>query len=349
MTETKKAPAPPIQKAIDKAKELGTVKEETAEVLQKATTTAPDLGASTAEVSTLDVKLREEKENAELAVVKPAEIDHSGQIVFTTKHLELIKNQIAPNSTPEEFDLFVMMARRTRLDPLLKQLYFIKYGNGVPSYVTSIDSYRIIAHRTEAFAGVDLPIYDYDKAGKVTHCAITVYKFVQGQRVGFSAKVKFSEYSTGKNQWAGKPETMIAKVAEAHALRKAFPQDLNGVYTADEMDQAQEQGKPAQAPKPKMILNAQKQRLNELIELKGVDIEKLKAFVKEKFGQNSIGTLTMKQAGALISALEKKPDVEPEPEEEPVDITPEEEFADFVDSENEGTDDIINEAAEALG
>ena len=49
----------------------------------------------------------------EIEVIKPAEIIDN-QIIFTQNHLELIKNQIAPNSSPEEFDLFIMMSRRMR-------------------------------------------------------------------------------------------------------------------------------------------------------------------------------------------------------------------------------------------
>ena len=171
--------------------------------------------------------------------LKPAEIDKNGQLILTEKHKQLIKDQIAPDATPAELQLFFMMAHRTRLDPLLKQLYFIKYGRGdraKVSYVTSIDGYRIIAHRTGKFAGIDEPRYQMNNAGQLENCTITVYR--KDSERGFSATVYFKEYNTSMNLWQKMPMTMIAKVAEAHALRKAFPQDLSGVYTTDEMDQA---------------------------------------------------------------------------------------------------------------
>lgn len=240
-------------------------------------------------------------------VLKPAEIVND-QIIFTQKHLDLIKNKIAKDATQEEYDLFIMMARRTRLDPLLNQLYFVKYG-GKPQYITSIDSYRIIAHRTLAFAGVDLPIFEYGKDGKVTHASITVYKLVQGQRFGFSAKVSFSEYTTRQNQWVSKPETMLAKVAEAHALRKAFPNDLSGIYTQEEMEQAQVVNKQM-APKPQMIIKAQAQMISKLMIDKGVSKEKLKSSVQKSFQVTSIGDLTLEQAGKVITKLKGMPDVQ---------------------------------------
>ncbi len=195
-----------------------------------------------------------------LEVIEPAKIEND-QLMLTPKHLELIKSQIAKDSTPEEFDLFIMMARRTRLDPIMRQLHFIKYGGKV-SYVTSIDGYRIIAHRTGMFAGVDEPRYDFDKEGRPVHCSITVYKMVMNTRCGFSATVKFGEYDTGMNNWKKMPETMIAKVAEAHALRKAFPNDLSGIYTQDEMEQAEARNDKAARPAPKAIADPSAQRID---------------------------------------------------------------------------------------
>lgn len=261
------------------------------------------------ETPTVEVASEEVQENA-LELVQPAQIK-DGQLMLTPKHLELIKTQIAKNATKAELDLFLMMAYRTRLDPLMKQLYFIKYGEGEKakvSYVTSIDGYRIIAHRTGLFAGVDLPIYEYDKTGRVTHCAITVHKIVQNQIVGFGAKVKFSEYNTNQNNWSKMPETMIAKVAEAHALRKAFPNDLSGIYTQDEMDQMQIQQQSAQNPeKVVMISPAQEDKIKALLVERDVDVEKIKQYAKNTYRVPSLKKMTSKQAGHLIAQLLSKP------------------------------------------
>lgn len=260
--------------------------------------------------------------------IAPAEIDQkTGQLMLTSKHLDLIKTQIAPTATPEEFDLFIMMARRTRLDPLLKQLYFFKYkdrreserqGKDVYSpatYVTSIDGYRIIAHRTGYFDGVDEPEYKYIN-NKLYSCTIKVYK--KGSSHAFAATVKFDEYNTSKQMWAKMPETMIAKVAEAHALRKAFPQDLSGIYTTDEMDQAGHT-EPAQIAAPKKVPMVTKGQVNDLkifMDGKNISKERIKAFVKKAFNKNSIADLTFKEMAALLKKLDELPTPEPDPIDE---------------------------------
>jgi len=243
-----------------------------------------------------------------VAPLPPAKIDKSGQIIFTQKHLDLIKSQIAPKATQEEFELFIMMARRTSLDPLLRQLHFVKYGEGdraKVAYITSIDGYRIIAHRTGLFAGKDEPTLYYD--GKlISSCAVTVYKMVQGVRCPFTAKVSFREYTTGKNNWQTMPETMISKVAEAHALRSAFPQDLSGVYTQEEMDQADNR-QPVAQPAPDKILKSQVEQILLLIKRKGKTTEQLTEFITKTFKKSS-RDLTKLEANKVIVVLNKLPD-----------------------------------------
>ena len=80
-----------------------------------------------------------------------------------------------------------------------------------------------------------------DEDGKeIISCAITVHKQFESGYVGdFVAKVYFKEYTTGNNLWKSKPMTMIAKVAEMHALRKACPEELSNSFVAEEMEQEQ--------------------------------------------------------------------------------------------------------------
>ena len=177
------------------------------------------------------------------------------KIDFTQEQVDLIKNQIAPNATADELKLFLYQCRRTGLDPLTRQIYAIhrKQRNQDGSYSakmsiqTSIDGFRVIAERSGTYAGQDKPVFNYDGNGKIQNAEVTVYRFApDGTRYPAATGVAFwSEYVQeyqGKPQglWAKMPHTMISKVAEALALRKAYPLDLSGLYTNDEMNQADE-------------------------------------------------------------------------------------------------------------
>lgn len=116
---------------------------------------------------------------------------------------------------------------------LKKDVYAIGYGQSY-SLVTSIDWSRKTASRA-GLAGKDAPVYQFDDNGNIMSCSVTVYKILDGLRCPFTALVFFKEYTTGKNLWASKPMTMIAKVAEMHALRMAFPEELSQAYVEEEV------------------------------------------------------------------------------------------------------------------
>lgn len=116
---------------------------------------------------------------------------------------------------------------------LKKDVYAIGYGQTY-SLVTSIDWSRKIASRA-GLAGKDAPIYQFDDKGNVLSCSVTVYRIIDNVRCPFTSLVFFKEYSTGKNLWASKPMTMIAKVAEMHSLRMAFPEELAKAYVEEEV------------------------------------------------------------------------------------------------------------------
>lgn len=169
-------------------------------------------------------------------------------INFNEDQIALIKAQIAPKATDNELQLFLYQARRTGLDPLTRQIYAIhrncketEYGKEVwkqkMTIQTSIDGFRVIAERSGDYAGQDEPIFD--ESDGLKSCKITVYRFRGDVRYPAAVGIAyFKEYVQDSPLWKKMPHTMIAKVAEALALRKAYPQDLSGLYTGDEMEQA---------------------------------------------------------------------------------------------------------------
>lgn len=168
---------------------------------------------------------------------------------WTPEQVQLIKDTVAKGTTDDEFKLFMYMAKKSGLDPLAKQIHALKRWNSqanreVMSVQTGIDGYRLIADRTGALAGIDNPVLEFYENGFIQAATVTVYKIVQGLRVGFSATAYYDEYVQTKKDgspnamWSKMPKSQLAKCAEALALRKAFPNDLSGIYTHEEMQLA---------------------------------------------------------------------------------------------------------------
>lgn len=172
--------------------------------------------------------------------------------------LVLRQSGISDQVTAAELSGFLHLCQRTQLDPFSRQIYLIgrydrRAGREVFTPQTGIDGYRVVAHRVIAASGETFGFEDTLWCGKdgqwcdawlpeepPSAAKVTVLR--NGQR--FSAVALFREYvQTGKEGkilglWGRMPAGQIAKCAEALALRKAFPHDLAGVYTAEEMAQA---------------------------------------------------------------------------------------------------------------
>lgn len=166
----------------------------------------------------------------------------------------------APRSTVVAF---LAHCRRTGLDPIARQIYAIERG-GKWGIQVSIDGFRLVAERSRRYAGqapvewtadgetwVHVWLSDQPPAAARATVLRSDFDEPMVAVARFSSYVQLvdeyegpygSRQKTGKKvpgeMWARMPEVMIAKVAEALALRKAFPQELSGLYTEDEMDQA---------------------------------------------------------------------------------------------------------------
>lgn len=156
---------------------------------------------------------------------------------LTQEQLDLIRTTVAKGATPDELKLFLYRAKNLGLDPLKPgQIFFIKYGSNPGSIVVGIEGIRAKAHRTGMVQGINRGVLR-DEKGKCIGAWCEVH--VKGWTHPAREEVSLSEYNTGKAQWLKMPETMIKKVAEAAALRMALPEDLGGVYTEEEMHQAE--------------------------------------------------------------------------------------------------------------
>ena len=204
----------------------------------------------------------------QLAVIKnqtPSITEH-----FTKEEVDIIKQTICKDSTDSVLNLFIMQCKRTGLDPFARQIYSVprktkKLNNQTNQWEeetqhttqVSIDGFRLNAQRTGMYCG-QKPVQWCGQNG-VWKDIWTGPGFPYAARVGVIRK-DFSEplyaiakwesyaveqvYNKDKNakkefkvkkMWEQMPDHMLAKVAEALALRQAFPQELSGLYTNDEM------------------------------------------------------------------------------------------------------------------
>ena len=198
-------------------------------------------------------------------------------VVQSGHQLALIKRTVAADTNAAEFDLFAEVARRTGLDPIRKQISALVFNKGNPekrrmAIVTTIDGLRAIAARSRRYRpDEDEPALEYDQALKgdtnplgLVKATVRIWiadvmrdggwkpvtgvayweefaplkeEWAENERTGRREKTGKQTLDTGGN-WGRMGRLMLAKCAEAQALRKAFPEDTSGLYETAEFDRA---------------------------------------------------------------------------------------------------------------
>lgn len=243
--------------------------------------------------------------NTTTTLVPTSAVDAAAIVAWgmTRDQLDLIKRTVADGTTDDEFALYMTTAHRLGLDPFAKQIYAVKrssWDTRLNKYVdkmaiqVGIDGFRAVADRTGENDGQDGPywcgadgVWRDAWLDDAPPAAAKVVVYRKGCARPFTGIATFRSYvqttRDGKpvRQWQQMPDVMLAKCAEALALRKAFPAQLSGVYAPEEMGQAsndnvREQTQPRAALPPPggpaVVPEAQEQADEELLRLIAEDV-----------------------------------------------------------------------------
>lgn len=171
-----------------------------------------------------------------------------------TNTFALIKQAVAPTATETELKTFLYLCQEYNLDPLKKEIYFIKYNNKA-TILTSRDGYLKIANLNKQFDGIESDVvYVGDTLTKrddgsihITygdaHMAFDKSKlsgaycnvFRKDRKKATAVFVSLRDYfKKGAPIWEQYVNAMILKVAESMALKRAFA--ISGLVTREEVE-----------------------------------------------------------------------------------------------------------------
>lgn len=163
-----------------------------------------------------------------------------------------LRNFVDPKhqASPQELQTLLAIVKNRNLNPFTKEVYFIKYGNNPAQIVVSKDAFMKRAEQNPNYDGFESGIIYEDANGELKNkkgiilpknCTLIggwceVYRKDRTRPV--YREVELSAYNTGKNWWQKAPGQMIEKVAIVAAVRDSFSEDVGGLYTSEEMEQA---------------------------------------------------------------------------------------------------------------
>lgn len=147
------------------------------------------------------------------------------------KMIATLKATVAQGATNEEFAMFAELCKATGLNPFKREIWFIKDKQGRVTIMAGVQGFYGIANGRPEFDGIETEIIEAN--GKLLKAVARVYRKDRSRPM--VAEAYYSEYAKSYGNWQAMPRVMLSKCAESMALRKSFPQQMNGVYTQEEM------------------------------------------------------------------------------------------------------------------
>lgn len=235
--------------------------------------------------------------------------DDSGLAVQVTP--DDVRRYICENASEKEVGLFLQLCQTQRLNPFVKDAYLVKYGSAPASMITNYQVFNRRACKDANYDGIKSGVVVLSNGALERRRGSAVYKQLGDELLGGWAEVRFkdnrepayaelalTDYSTGKSNWAKMPGVMIEKCAKAAAWRLAFPDTFQGMYTAEEMDQAQQ-------PRP-VDLQPVRELFKPFCEAKGLTPAEGVAAVCGAVGAPDMHSMTEQQARRARSWMEEE-------------------------------------------
>lgn len=178
------------------------------------------------------------------------------QTEFTREQLTALESLGVEKAQPAEVAMFFDQCQRTGLSPWARQIYMIgrwdsRLGRQKYQVMVSIDGFRLVAERTGEYEGQTDPqwcgpdgvwrdVWLDSAPPSAARVGVWRKNFRQPAYgvARLDAYMPLTKRGEPQGLWRNMPDVMLAKCAESAALRKAFPMELSGLYTADEMAQA---------------------------------------------------------------------------------------------------------------
>lgn len=273
---------------------------------------------------------------------------------FNHEQVELIKRTICKGATDDELKLFLMQCQRTQLDPFARQIYAVRRWDAkeqreVMVIQNSIDGFRLIAERSGKYAGQIGPLWcgkdgvwkdvwldaEYPIASKVGVLKTDFKEPLWAVARWDSYVQTYTSKKTGAievgSSWKKMPDLMLAKVAESLALRKAFPQEMSGLYSDVELDSVNNETFIEKETQPRQVqvtsdskhtplygkpTDKQLKRLFAITKASNWDPEAVTSLMSEKYDKISSKDLNIDEYNELCKIIEENP-IKPMEEADP--------------------------------